>query len=238
MKEKRYIPESEVKYIESFIFNTILYAQEHPDVYNCFLIPADSWKEADELRTRFNAEHEVIMAFYGIHAKDIRSDYTEYAFVPYESETYARLTEAFEWADGVIEKLGINENITKYEAIDKINTYLCNSIQYNNNINGVYETLKTHEGKCFSYSVLFQLLCQKCGIQCYYQNSKIMNHAFNYVKFSDGTIKYIDVTWNDTATYENGELIEVEFSHLSDEARRKCRHGYFLMDEETFMKNH
>ncbi len=65
-----------------------------------------------------------------------------------------------------------------------------------------------------------------------------MNHAFNYVKFSDGTIKYIDVTWNDTATYENGELIEVEFSHLSDEARRKCRHGYFLMDEETFMKNH
>ena len=66
---------------------------------------------------------------------------------------------------------------------------------------------------CQGYSEIFQLFAEYCGFQSVIVEGSIRSeaHAWNKVTFSDGTIRYVDVT-NLGADY----LILVPWSHMAE----------------------
>ena len=133
---------------------------------------------------------------------------------------YDDFVKAQEFAAQVVQELGINENTTVYDACDKLNAYLCNRLwyDYDNRNSELGIAIDTGAAICHVYSTLFQSCAQKCGIKCEYINDRQMNHAYNRITFSDGTVKYIDVTWNDQGA--------------------KKQHKYFMLDRDEFIQLH
>ena len=136
----------------------------------------------------------------------------------YISGAYATFQNIQSFADETIAFLHINRKTTIYKAVELLNDYLCDYFWYDHeNLNRDYNVaIETGAAVCHVYSVLFQACCAKCGIQCAYIGDSSMSHAYNKIIFSDGTVRYIDVTWNDG----------------------KNRHKYFMLDYEQFAESH
>ncbi|MBQ2184920.1 MAG: hypothetical protein II399_09815 [Lachnospiraceae bacterium] len=158
----------------------------------------------------------------------------------YDEEYEGRLQYMISWAGDVVKELGINKNMTQYEAIDILNNWLGDYMMYSYSdpIHDPYQGLIEKRGVCMVYSILFQLLCQKCGIKCYYEVNEDLNHAFNYIVFSDGSKKYIDTTWNDPTLKKSPQYEPENYPRLTAAQKYKYRHEYFLMDYDPFIKKH
>ena len=127
----------------------------------------------------------------------------------------------------MVKGLGINENTLQKDAVILLNDYLADFLTYDpayqvtGSGNGSeYKALESKVAVCTVYAGLFQILCQKCGIECYVETITNPPHAYNYIVFPDETILYTDVCWNDG----------------SDNPSRY--HQYLLLDRQTFFKRH
>lgn len=233
-KEKYYLTSAGAEHFDEIIAYEIVHTGENPDIYKSFLIKSSDWDAALEARTRWARSREAFFAFYGLFATAVGDEYIETAVHAHNPHYF----EIQDWADDVIKQLGITTQTSQYNAIDVINQYLCDNFHYDNTIDDRYEAFQKRSIRCYEYCVLFQLLCAKCGVECDYVRDTKINHAFNSVTFPDGTVRYIDVAWNDHAVKYKGEYVEAEYAKLSQEEYYSVRHSYFLMDENDFAKNH
>lgn len=108
-------------------------------------------------------------------------------------------------AQKILKQLNIDNTTTQKEAITRINSWLCKQKEYDyaalddvtRRNSSMFYSLFNKEGVCANYAVAFQILCLSAGIECHYYSSSSMNHAWNKVYFSDGSYRWVDVTWND-----------------------------------------
>ena len=57
--------------------------------------------------------------------------------------------------------------------------------------------IENRKGICSAYASLFQLMCQRCGIECYFIHDIEHNHGYNMIILEDGSRFYFDPTAND-----------------------------------------
>jgi uncharacterized protein YgiM (DUF1202 family) len=116
-----------------------------------------------------------------------------------------------------VNSCGIYKGMPVKDACLKINNYICNLITYEGGQIDPIVAFSTGKGNCAAYASLFRMMCQYCGINAYCEGGWGKNdaHGWNYVKFSDGTVKYCDVCWSDS---QNNK--------------------YFMMDASEFYKDH
>lgn len=142
----------------------------------------------------------------------------------------------FKWADDTIKKLGIGKSTSQRDAIKKFNDYLCEFLHYDYDfkVGGtpyvIWDGIKNKKGTCTVYSVLFQILCQKCGIECWTHHPD-KTHVRNYVVL-DGKKLYVDVTWNDPLITLNGVKAEIEDrKDLTPDEIKAYRSKYLLVTQ-------
>lgn len=150
----------------------------------------------------------------------------------------AMMRSDFSWAEEAVNSLGISGSTLQREAIEKINAFICSKLRYDYSASqnsDMHKALSSNTGICQVYGQLFQLMCQYCGIECYYVEDKAHDHVYNYVIFSDGTRLYTDVTWNDAATKDH---VEVENAGYTAEQIAGFRSKYLLMTYDEFKTAH
>lgn len=133
--------------------------------------------------------------------------YTEFPDKP--SDAKEQYQKSMAWADNIIKELNITKETSEIDAVKKINNFMCNYFDYdseafekaiNENISLVeycylYDAISSKKLICEMYAQIFQLLCHKCGIECYFETNDTWNHAYNYV-IINGKRLYIDVLRN------------------------------------------
>lgn len=125
----------------------------------------------------------------------------------------------------IIHSLNLTKNSTEQEAIKKINSYICQKVEYD--FSGKNSTLSTAlMGKttCLGYSLEFVALCKMVGIKAkvVYGSMNISNHwkahAWNTV-YVNHEIKHIDVCSNDATN--SSDYLLISFSEISKIYRQK-----------------
>ena len=142
----------------------------------------------------------------------------------YIPELDAKVNIAYQKAYSVLKELGINNNMTQKEAITRINNWLCDNKNYDyaaiddisRRDTSIYNSMMGRKGICENYAVAFQILCLAAGIECHYYGSSSMNHGWNKVYFSDGSYRWVDVTWNDSENNRTKYLLITDDQLLKD----------------------
>lgn len=143
-------------------------------------------------------------------------------YVYNDTEYVERNKEAINYVYEILNVLGIDKTTTQKEAIIKINNFICENKKYSDhNVDrSLANSIFGSTGICHNYAVAFQTLCLASGIECYYIESKEMNHAWNQVVFSDGSHLWVDVTWNDLNDNNQKYLLisdeEFKITHIID----------------------
>lgn len=162
----------------------------------------------------------------------------------YDAENNFEVKTVLNWINSVVSELKISKKTLQKDAIKQFNDYLCKYLKYDYDLEILddYGAITNHEGVCQSYAALFQLLCQRCGIECYYVSDEALNHAYNYIVFSDGERYYVDVTWNDAALTYNGVYYEGLEEYFAaggvDETMWKYREEYLFLPYDEFIEKH
>ena len=164
-------------------------------------------------------------------------------------EKYTLLEECYAEIARILAELDIDHSTTKYDAICRINDYLCehryyqsgndqNLSQYKNN--STYYSIFAEGFTCYNYSVAFQMLCLGAGIECHYYPSETMNHTWNKVYFDDGSFYWVDVCWNDVQyQFSSGKVVETSVANGVPAATvKRLRETYLLITTETLLKDH
>lgn len=73
---------------------------------------------------------------------------------------------------------------------------------------------------CMGYARAYQLLCEAAGLRCFLVISEEMNHAWNGVLLADGTLRFVDCTYDDPVPDRPGEASD-EFLLLDAAALRR-----------------
>jgi len=116
-------------------------------------------------------------------------------------------------------------NKTDYEKIAAIDQFLCDTVEYPEE---PYLTLDhtpygaLHDGRavCDGYSRAVKILCDLCGLECYFVVGYCGNdpvnrgHAWNLVKI-EGEYYQLDTTWNDGSGTKDYLLVTDAFMTLS-----------------------
>lgn len=116
-------------------------------------------------------------------------------------------------------------NKTDYEKIVAIDQFLCDNVYYPNEPyiaqdHTPYGTLFSGRAVCEGYARTVKILCDLCGMDCYYVvgycNNDPINggHGWNLVKV-DGDYYQLDVTWNDASASKDYLLVTDDFMTLS-----------------------
>lgn len=117
---------------------------------------------------------------------------TDYAqaceFVEKEVEKILNDSNAQCVEDDYLQALLLNDYITTHYEYDKTYT------NYD-----MYSMLKDKKGVCQAYTLLYDELLTRCGIEVAYAQSDDMNHIWNLVKIGQ-YYYHVDVTWNDPTT--------------------------------------
>ena len=114
--------------------------------------------------------------------------------------------------NSIISSVGISSNWKEEDAVIAINNYITSITDYDYSYSRL--TMKNlFEGSvvCHGYANVFQAICSTIGIQCDNVTGLANGgpHAWNRV-YIDGTYKYVDCTWNDTAKSNNWLLLSEE----------------------------
>ena len=97
----------------------------------------------------------------------------------------------------------ITPSMTEKEAVQKLNEEIGKLLTYNLQYGDIYDALATGQGRCSSYALLMEAMCNYIGIECDFVEGWAMAgwtgwgaHAWNRVKIGT-TWYYIDCCWND-----------------------------------------
>ena len=159
------------------------------------------------------------------------------------------LQECYQEVYRILDSLGINGKTSKYDAIYRINDYLCEAKHYQSGFdqdlssyhnNSTYFSIFAPGANCYNYSIAFQMLCLGAGIECHYYPSKTMNHAWNLVYFDDGTSYWVDLCWNDAQyQFADGRVVETSVANGVPAASvERLRKQYLLITTEKLLKDH
>ena len=116
----------------------------------------------------------------------------------------------------------------KYESEEQKALYLhdriCEFIEYDKSLesDNLYSMLISGEGTCQAYTLAYVAVLRECGIEAHYAASDTIEHIWNYVMI-DGEWYHADLTWDDSASTEQGEVSRRHFL-LSDEAAEQRGH--------------
>lgn len=141
----------------------------------------------------------------------------ELYFNAYSDELYrAALAETYAALEADSGKYNIDApGKTRYEILDAINDYLCETVRYNevvqesgnDKISAImqtaYSALVAKETVCAGYAEALRVICEHYGIPCLYigglsyEGEECNLHAWNYVQMDDGNWYAVDTTWND-----------------------------------------
>ena len=116
-----------------------------------------------------------------------------------------------------VHKADLRTGMQLYNSIGKIcDTMYYQMLTYDHahyRYNSAFRGLTFGVTMCQGYSEIFQLFAEYCGVQSVIVEGTVRSeaHAWNKVTFSDGTIRYVDVT-NLGADY----LILVPWSHMAE----------------------
>ncbi len=236
-------------------------------------LPHDEHRELvqkifDNLNSQYNTreialEHRIILNNYdeGFVREWLKKHYTyavtlytctiyKYDYKPSEfimwgsDEIWSEMESIQEEVQRILKELGIDKNMTQYEAIQRINNYVCESMYYEYDAScrkyTILHSMFGESGVCYNYAMKFQLLCLGAGIECEYYASNTMNHAWNKVIFSDGTSYWVDACWNDAQyQFSNGTVVETSVENgVSAATVKKMRARYLLIDTATLLKDH
>ena len=145
-----------------------------------------------------------------------------------ENELQNNISAATFYINSAVASLGISSNTTVYDAVKKIDNYICSNFSYGRHCDvddvsyrkeGNQNNLSRYAaichgfnyGKliCSGYAEIFKEMCLSVGIDARILcgDSSEGNHAWNRVVFSDGTSRYIDSCWNDTTGSKNYLLL-------------------------------
>lgn len=122
--------------------------------------------------------------------------------------------------------LGVQPGWSDLEKMLYLNSYLCQLCEYDKNYQNskanpnrynAYGVLVDKVAVCNGYALAVKLLCSKMGISSTMVTSVNINHAWNIVKV-DGSLYYIDTTWNDPFGAPVGH----------------AGHSYFLKSKDAF----
>ena len=108
-----------------------------------------------------------------------------------------------------IKSLKITKKTSQVDAIKKINTWICNNMQYdyvraNERYEASYDdadytpSIISKKGICGDYARTFTFLANYCGINTGCVINEDVSHEYNLFKIS-GKTYYIDVCYNDTS---------------------------------------
>lgn len=100
-----------------------------------------------------------------------------------------------------IRACGITKGMLQKDAIAKINTYICNKVEYDYQNYAFTLPAFFNQGKaiCNSYAQVFELMCRSVGINATFVTGYAGEpHAWNAVTFSDGSRYLVDACWNDS----------------------------------------
>lgn len=116
------------------------------------------------------------------------------------------------------------ENASAYELEMYVHDYIIDNCEYDYESaesgetlayeNTAYGALIDKKAVCSGYSMAFQLLCKKLGVDCVsvLGESKDEYHQWNCVKLDDNWYQ-VDVTWDDS---DNGDLCRYDYFNLTD----------------------
>jgi hypothetical protein len=144
----------------------------------------------------------------------------------------------------ILSELEIDNTVTQYEAIKRINDYMCENMYYEYDATlrdtTIMHSLTGQSGICYNYAVRFQLLCLGAGIECEYYPSSTMSHAWNKVIFSDGSHYWVDTCWNDAQyRHKDNTVTDTSVSNgVPISVVNKIRSRYLLITDEELAKTH
>lgn len=122
------------------------------------------------------------------------------------------------WVDytyRLVPSLGIYDGMDQVQAIEIINSFVCDYLEYDYTYKYSYLTIYENQlAVCENYSNLFRALCEGAGIKCNAYCST--THKWNHVVIDNKDYE-IDTTWNDS---------------LND------KHAYFLLTREQMQDTH
>ena len=188
---------------------------------------------ADAFMAEFNSFLDAYEAFFGWRPFPCEEPYQEGDFVSlcFDAEqlqpVYERETNKLSAArkDAItkdlvayyVHRAGLRTGMQLYNSIGKIcDTMYYQLLTYDHahyRYNSAFRGLTFGVTMCQGYSEIFQLFAEYCGFRSVIVEGSIRSeaHAWNKVTFSDGTIRYVDVT-NLGADY----LILVPWSHMAE----------------------
>lgn len=154
---------------------------------------------------------------------------TLYFTYHYEGDARQAAIEEYESLMGDLYDLG-SEEWSDLETVLFYHDYLAAHYAYDAElaIFDAYTFVKTGEGVCQSYALVFDALMSHFDIPCTFAQSRNLNHIWNLI-FLDGEWYYVDVTWDDPMVYNRGENVDRPGSAM---------HDYFLLSADEDLEAH
>ena len=158
---------------------------------------------------RYSTLNGYIYIYYPVYKMGEEESAAADAFVEEEIQKILNDSGALLIEDDYLQALLLNDYIVSHYEYDT--TYS----NYN-----IYSMLKDKKGVCQAYTLLYDELLTRCGIEVTYAQSDAMNHIWNLVKIGDHYY-HVDVTWNDPTKDRFG----------------MAKHSYFMLSDAAFLNN-
>ncbi len=140
-----------------------------------------------------------------------------YSLIPQYTMTKEEKTKASYEYERMVDIIvsAVPASFTDLQKVLYVHDLIDMEAEYDNSLSNfdVYTMLTEHAGVCQAYTLLFEAVMQKVGIECHNATSRNQNHTWNVVKL-DGEYYHLDLTWDDTLY---ADMVSHEFFLLSSE---------------------
>lgn len=123
---------------------------------------------------------------------------------------------------------GIDVNWNDLQKLIYLHDTLVTSVDYDFEFErfNAHDALVEHSAVCQGYSLAFEYLCNRLGIDCELVSSDTIGHMWNAVRLN-GKMYYVDCTWDDPIGTKNSSLYH---THV--------QHNNFLCSQDLLCNNH
>jgi len=143
-----------------------------------------------------------------------------YSLLPQYNMTKEERSKASKEYERMVDILvsSVPKNFNDLQKVLYVHDIIDMEAEYDNSLSNfdVYTMLTQHAGVCQAYTLLFEAVVQKLGIECHNAVSDNQNHTWNVVKI-DGEYYHVDLTWDDTMYVD------------------MVSHEYFLLSSDTLI---
>ncbi|MBE6673017.1 MAG: hypothetical protein E7599_05810 [Ruminococcaceae bacterium] len=147
------------------------------------------------------------------------NDYVYSVLLTYNTDA-ATYKKQCEFAENEIQKIltdsGVLQIDDDFSQALILNDYLASHYEYDLTYTyyDMYSMMVYKKGVCQAYTLFYDELLTRCGIEVWYAQSEAMNHIWNLVKIGNH-FYHVDVTWNDPVS-DKYSMADHEYFMLSD----------------------